>query len=104
MKKARYVYSAWLGYEGKEVTDVENTLASLLESSLDRENIRDSTIHIISKISYKQIGEALKYLDRISFEYEWQKYSFIERYFGIPAQSILNEQARADFLARYTSS
>lgn len=69
----------------------------------DLEKMEDSLTELLSKINYKQIGEAMKEIEDIKFkEYEWKKYSFLESDFGIFIYDNFDTiKTRKEFLADY---
>jgi hypothetical protein len=65
--------------------EVRNLSQSILKISKieDYNEMEDSLTDILSKIAYNQIGEAMKEIENIKYkEFEWKKYSFLERDFG----------------------
>ncbi|MES2863408.1 MAG: hypothetical protein V4666_04760 [Bacteroidota bacterium] len=69
------------------------------------EDYEDAVISILSKISFNQIGEALKLIENIEFKTTWKnKYSFIEDDFGL---FMLNDftvkENRDEFLSKYNT-
>lgn len=69
----------------------------------DQEKLEDSLTVLLSKINYKQIGEAMKEIEDIMFkESEWKKYSFLERDFGFFIYDNFDTiTTRKEFLADY---
>lgn len=64
------------------VTNIKVNIKKLSEIK-NQEIMEDTLIEFLSKIAYKQIGEAMQEIEHIDLkESNWKKYSFLERDFG----------------------
>lgn len=84
------------------VNDLRQNIV-VIKKIQDQEKMEDSLTELLSKINYKQIGEAMKELEDIKFkEAEWKKYSFLESDFGFFIYYNFDTiTTRKEFLADY---
>lgn len=74
-----------------------------IKTTRDPEKMEDELVELLSKITYSQIGEALREIENIQFrESSWKKYTFMERDWGFFIDNTFDTlPTRTSFLALY---
>ncbi|MGG9964475.1 hypothetical protein [Ferruginibacter sp. SUN106] len=64
------------------ITGLKEKIHAIDINTKDSAKRDDALVSILSKITYNQIGIAMKAIENITFQTSWYKYSFMERDFG----------------------
>ncbi|MGH1385632.1 hypothetical protein [Kordia sp.] len=86
----------------ERLKDFQSEFKKIMASQLDSTELKKKLNYAVSRITYEQIGEALKAIEAFPFKNYYLKYSFLERDFGFShIPSITDNKNRADFLKNY---
>ena len=91
----------WEGNKDYTVTHISEQLQKLSENIRDSDEASREAVQILAEIDYSQIGEALEATAKFPFKYDWYRYSFMERDWGLFHMDGFKEEARKDFLEHY---
>lgn len=81
-KRNEKVSKKWVGNDHYKIKQVKRKIEAVLQEVKDSAKAEQELVTIISKISYHQIGEALKAIENYPFQSKWNKYSFLTSDFG----------------------
>lgn len=93
----------WYGSKDYTISNLESHLTKLTTNVQDSAKAEEAIAALLSKISYQQIGVALKYIADYPFRAESNKYSFLDRDWGFFMAGNFEEKAVRDtFLKNYS--
>lgn len=95
----------WRGNRDTVIYDISSRIDELLLSVNDSSETQNELIEILSMINYNQIDTAISAIENYHFKYNCQKYSFVDRDFGLEIVGDLTEDSiRNEFIKIYSNN
>lgn len=94
------------GNFNSERLDIQKEIDKIRFKQNEQDNFEDAVLHLLAKVNYAQIPEAIKIIDQLKFEEKNynDKYSFLERDFGFfLIENFKSKEVRDQFLSIYNT-
>lgn len=100
-KKEKVIYT-WVGNKDERVTGLERKIYALTKNVSDSAKTEEAIGDLVAKITYGQLGEALKAIENYNYRYKWSKYSFLGSDFGFIPDVYQSKAALDELMKNYS--